>query len=181
MKISNKEYFAEVNAIAKSIVQEAMQQVENNKVDAEELISDSLLHETIDSHRWIIYYGYNLEVYQHSDNKDYCIDNLGGDCLSHSLKERGVEGLHQALAYWCLYADVKEQLDQAMDEYENNLQEEILDLSYEELLTMCEEKELIGIMACIATDEHNLLNTENLSEEDYDEYKLQMRMKIVNA
>lgn len=180
MKISNKEYFAEVNAIAKSIIQDAMEQADNNREDAEELISDSLLHEAIDGHQWIIYYGYNLEVYEHSDNSDYYIENFGDDCLAHSLKEGGLNGLHQALAFWGLYADVNDKIQEYLDEYENNLQE-ILDLSYEELLTMCEEKELIGIMACIATDEHNLLNTENLSEEDYDEYKLQMRMQIVNA
>lgn len=175
MKITNQEYFAEVNAIAKAIVQDAMQQTDNNREEAEELIMDTLLHETVDGHQWIIYYGYNLDVYQHSDNQDYYIDNLGADDAGHALKERGLDGLHQALAYWCLYADVDDKINDCLDEYENGLS----DHSYDELLELCKEKGLPLTLACIATDEHNLLNTENLGYAAYQEYKEQVKQSII--
>lgn len=116
MKISSQEYFAEVKAIAEDIVKDAMEQVDGNRDDALDLINDHLLHEAIDNHQWVIYYAYNLDVYNHSDNKDYYVDNFGTDELSYALKENGLDGLHQALAFWCLYADV---LDKSFSILEN--------------------------------------------------------------
>jgi len=37
------------------------------------------------------------------------------------LKEKGLSGLHSALAFWALYADVYDAIDNALDEYEDKL------------------------------------------------------------
>lgn len=121
-QITSAQYWNEVNSLAQMIAEEAMQQADNDRSDAEELINDSLLHETIDGHQWIIYYAYNLDVYQHSDNSSYMIDNIGG--ASEILEEKGLNGLHCALAFWALYADVQEKIADALDEVENNIEEE---------------------------------------------------------
>ena len=112
-QITSAQYYNEVNSLAKTIAEEAMQQADNDRSDAEELINDTLLYETIDGHQWVIYYAYNLDVYQHSDNSNYLIDNIGGE---EELLGQGLDGLHQALAFWALYADVQEKISDALDE-----------------------------------------------------------------
>ena len=122
--ITSSQYWNEVQSLAVSIAEDAMSYYDNNRDEAEELINDSLLHETIDGHQWIIYNAYNLDVYQHSDNSDYYIDNFGGDDAAYVLKEKGLDGLHQALAFWSLYADVQDKIDEALDGVENNIEEQ---------------------------------------------------------
>lgn len=121
--ITSSQYWDEVQDLAVSIAEDAMASCDNNREEAEELINDSLLHETIDGHQWIIYYAYNLDVYQHSDNSDYYIDNFGGDDAAFVLKEKGLDGLHQALAFWSLYADVQDKIAEALDGVESSIKE----------------------------------------------------------
>lgn len=114
------EYYQQIKAIASELVDEAFSEYHDvdNIEDAEELINDSLLHETIDGHQWVIYNGYNVDVMRYSDNEDYYIDNFGAEDAGTILQDRGLSGLHNVIAYWCMYADVQEQLDSAFDEYE---------------------------------------------------------------
>ena len=121
--ITSSQYWNEIQSLAVSIAEDAMAHCDNNRDEAEELINDSLLHETIDGHQWIIYSAYNLDVYQYSGNSDYYIDNFGGDDAAFVLKERGLDGLHQALAFWSLYADVQEKIGEALDGVESNIEE----------------------------------------------------------
>ena len=117
MNITANEYWLEVNNIANSLLTDNKADYED-KEELEEAINDTLLHETIDGHQWIIYYSYNLCVYQHSQYQDYYINNLGVECMAESLKQGGLQGLHQGLAYWCLYADVQEALCSVLEDLE---------------------------------------------------------------
>lgn len=117
--ITSSQYWKEIQDLAVSIAEDAMSQCDDNREEAEELINDSLLHEAIDGHNWVIYYAYNLEVYQYSDNADYYIDNFGTDDAAHVLRNKGLTGLHQAIAFWALYADVQERIGEALDSVEN--------------------------------------------------------------
>jgi len=119
-----QEYYSEVNAIAEALVAEAMAEHDNDAEQAMEDINDSRLHETVDGHQWIIYYNYNLSIIEHSGNCDYVIDNIGIDSAGEALKNGGINGLHQAVAYWALYADVYELLQDKMDEYVDSLDSE---------------------------------------------------------
>jgi hypothetical protein len=122
MQLSGVEYWKEVSALAEMIVSEAADTFDRDTVL--EKIRDVLLHETIDGHQWIIYYAYNLSVLEHSDNSDYMVDNLGAESAGEVLKDSGLSGLHSALAFWALYADVQDHIDSALDEYESNLESE---------------------------------------------------------
>ena len=122
--ITSSQYWNEIQSLAVSIAEDAMASCDNNREEAEELINDSLLFETIDGHQWVIYYAYNLDVYQHSNNPDYYIDNFGGDDAAYVLKEKGIDGLHQVLAFWALYADVQEKIGEALDGVESNIEEQ---------------------------------------------------------
>ena len=117
--ITSSQYWTEVETLATQIAQDAMSQCDNVRSDAEELIADSLMHETIGAHQWVIYNAYNLELLQYSDNSDYYVDNLGMDDAALVLKEGGLNGLHQALAFWALFADVQGKINDALDEIED--------------------------------------------------------------
>lgn len=116
MTLTYKEYHNGVYSLALDIAREALGQAKYNKNDAMELINDCLLHEFIDGDEWVIYNAYHLQVLEHSNNADYMVDNLGTDCLAYVLEKGGLSRLHCALAFWALYADVNEQLDNALDE-----------------------------------------------------------------
>ena len=115
---SSSQYWNEVEALANQIAQDAMEQTDNDRNEAEELINDSLLFETIDGHQWVIYNAYHLDVLQYSDNSDHYVAEFGTEDAALVLKERGLDGLHQALAFWALYADVQEKISDALDEIE---------------------------------------------------------------
>lgn len=117
-EITHNQYWDEVKSLAASIAEEAMEQADNDRDQAEELINDSILHETIDGHQWVIYYAYNLGVIEHSDNESYYEDNFGGDDIAATLKDGGINKLHTVMAFWCLYADVQNKIPGALDKIE---------------------------------------------------------------
>lgn len=127
--ITAQQYWAEVSAIAANLVSEAADYTDCNTADTFDRdtildhINDSALHETIDGHQWVIYYAYNLDIYEHSDNSDSAIDEFGSDWAGELLKQSGLSGLHQGIAFWAFHRDVYEALDNALDDYENNLPE----------------------------------------------------------
>lgn len=116
------EYYTEINNIAAELVSEAMEQTENDCDAAEELINDSLLHETIDGHQWIIYYSYNDEIISHSSNDEYYRDMYGNEDIGRIVADQGLDHLKTIIAYWAMYADVQEVLENAFDEYETELE-----------------------------------------------------------
>ena len=127
--ITEFDYNKDVNDTAIDLVQTAYDNLgydgkELTRENAEELINDSLLHETIDGHQWIIYYAYNLDVLKYSRNADYMNDNFGADSLADALSKGGINSLHTALAFWALYADVQDQLSSALDDYERQNESE---------------------------------------------------------
>ena len=120
---SSSQYWSEVQSLAVTIAEDAMAQCDNNRDEAEELINDSLLFETIGAHQWVIYNAYNLDVLQYSGNSDRYVDEFGVDDAAIVLKESGLNGLHQALAFWALYADVLERIADALDGVESKIEE----------------------------------------------------------
>ena len=121
--ITSSQYWIEVEALATQIAQDAMSQCDNSREEAEELINDSLLFETIGAHQWVIYNAYNLDILQYSDNSYHYVEEFGVEDAILVLKERGLDGLHQSLAFWALYADVQEKISEALDEIEESLTE----------------------------------------------------------
>ena len=91
----------------------------NDKDDLEELLNDRVLHEVIDGCEWVIYNRHHLPIIQYSKNDEYMLDNFGSDSLEASLKENGLSGLHSAMAFWALYADVSERVHDILSDYES--------------------------------------------------------------
>lgn len=96
-EISYGEYWKEVASLAKQVTKEAR--------ELDEDIYD-VLHETIDSHQWVIYTAYNFDVLRHSPNDDYSFVNFGRESI---CDKTGIKWA--ALAYGALYGDVCDHAD----------------------------------------------------------------------
>ena len=116
------QYYEEVHAIAQYIADTAMDEHNNDREEAEEYINDTLLHETIDGHEYVIYTCNNLDVIQHSQNEDYLEENLGSESVMAALKT-GISGLHCAMAFWAMYTDVQDIIGDVLDLVELKLEE----------------------------------------------------------
>jgi hypothetical protein len=123
-EITSSDYWSEISSIAESLATDAVNACDGDKDDALDKINDYMLHETVDGHQWVIYNAYNADVMRHSDNEDYYIDNFGTDDAGHVLKESGLSGLHNVIAFWCMYADVQDRLDDALDDAVEKWEEE---------------------------------------------------------
>lgn len=121
--ITNKEYWDEVRSLAYGVCEDAYDGADSAQ-DYEETLSE-MLFETIDGHQWVIYCAYNLPVLQLSDNAEYMIDNFGEDSVADSFKRGGLSGLHTALAFWAMYADVQEEIQGITDAIERRYEEEV--------------------------------------------------------
>lgn len=131
MTISYTEYWTEVSDLATNIIEEAIcNNFENEETDTDqvmEIIQDTVLHEAIDGHQWVIYYHNNMDVIQHSDNDEYMIDNFGIESVGETLQGSGLSGLHSSLAFWALHADASEKIhdliDESIEEHNSRLEE----------------------------------------------------------
>lgn len=102
--ISLAEYAAECTAIAREIVEEC---------EGDEDTINDRLHETVDGHQWIIYTYYNAQVLTHSRNKDAYFENFG------KLEVESYSDAMAKMAYAALEADVRAELDSALEWYRN--------------------------------------------------------------
>ena len=111
MSITSSEYRAELKYLAASLLDENKEEASERGDSVLEFIMDNGLdHETVDGHQWMIYYSYSLDIIKHSSNEDYMVDNLGDESLGHALKNGGLNGLHQAIAFYAMLADLNEAL-----------------------------------------------------------------------
>ena len=115
-EITSSEYWNEINELADDLCRETFEDCLGDVSAAESQIQDYRLHELVDGHQWVIYNYYNQFVMQHSDNTDYYIDNFGSDDAGNILKERGLSGLHNTLAYFCMYADISDLISDKLEQ-----------------------------------------------------------------
>ncbi len=102
-EFTKQKQWAEVESTAQSIIEEVAE-------NGEDL--NDYLFETIDSSEYAIYNYYHLPIIQFSDNEDYYIDNFGSDDAANVLKDKGLTGLHAAIAFWAFYADVSDKISE---------------------------------------------------------------------
>lgn len=117
--ITQSSYNEEIKDIATNLVDELMSENDNDRSEAEELAYDRL-HETIDGHQWVIYSAYNDEVLKYSDNDEAYQDCYDNESLGALVAEKGIDGVKPMMAYFAMYQDVSEQLEQAFDDFEEN-------------------------------------------------------------
>lgn len=106
-EITQTEYDAEIEQIAR----EALKGEREYGQDA-----GDTAWETVDSHRWIIYTSYAMQIpsLAYSDGADL----LDGQDLGSTYLESGLDGLHSLIAFACMYEDVQAKIFELRNEYE---------------------------------------------------------------
>ena len=108
--ITNKqEYYKEIQDLAHDIWAEALDQSDNDKDEAQELIND-LVHEVVDGHQWVIYYHYHDQVIRYSMNSDAYLDIYDNESLGDYVRDNGVDGLNTMMSYWAMQQDVTDNI-----------------------------------------------------------------------
>ena len=105
--LSRKEYQTEVNELAHDIWSEALEQSDNDKDDAQDLINETI-HERVDGHHWVIYTRYHHAILAHSTNENafqdvYC-DHTAGEYLANN----GIDAMITTMAFYAIEADVRD-------------------------------------------------------------------------
>lgn len=127
--LSLQQYNQEVQSLAKAIVQDVLDSLDIEGLQPEQvqdLFDENLYdttHEAIDSHEYIIYTAYHLPILQYSDNANYMVEELGNEIAGEVFHDKGLDGLHQALAYWAMLADTQEAIHELQDDIEEKIQE----------------------------------------------------------
>jgi hypothetical protein len=101
-----KHYMDSVESIADEVIER-----EKNGDD----LGDAM-HEAIDGSWWIIYNHAALAVMQHTRNDDYGLDE--GLVDLSSSKDQSFASVVQQFAFWAMYADVLDALDDARERWE---------------------------------------------------------------
>ena len=116
MIIKNHDYWKEIREIASDLIKDI--RVENPAFNDDDLLDEchDRLYGIIDNHEWVIYHGNNLSVLEHSNNREFMVEHFGDDDVAQVLKEKGINGLHSALAYWAMFADTLDQFGVLMKE-----------------------------------------------------------------
>jgi len=105
--LSRKEYQTEINELAHDIWNEALEQSDNDKDEAEELIHH-YVHEAVDGHQWVIYNCYHTQVLQHAINDTAYLDVYDDAALGELVKDKGVDGLHMTMTYFAMTQDIQD-------------------------------------------------------------------------
>jgi hypothetical protein len=123
MNITAQEYQEEINSLAQDLVSELSEEIkaENDYDEVLEGVRETIqdrIHETVDSHQWVIYYSYNSDVIQHSDNEDAYLDVYDNESLGQIVAEKGVEQLGTIRAYFAMYQDLAEACQEEIEKLE---------------------------------------------------------------
>ena len=119
--ITRKEYIKEIEELATCLVDDARDELDDlndlvNRENVMDWIMDNALHEAIDGHQWIIYYTYNDDVLRYTSNVGAYEDAYDNESLGELVKEKGFDGAKMMMAYYAMYNDVLEQLEEAIED-----------------------------------------------------------------
>ena len=112
--ITHREYRDEIRDLAEDLYKGAMEEHPEDEDYRNAYILERV-NERVDGHQWIIYYAYNLAVYEHSPNADAYEDLYENADLGSVLAGNGLRSLHALIAACAMQADIEQavyQLDQ---------------------------------------------------------------------
>ena len=112
LEFTSTEYHREISDLADYLYSEALDQNDNDHDLAVEEIHDQLLHETVDSHQWVIYTYSNELVEQFSDNAEAFKDVYDNESVGALVADRGLEALKPIIAYFAMYQDISDRLNE---------------------------------------------------------------------
>ena len=108
LEFTSSEYHKEINDLAANLYSEALEQNDNDHDLAVEAIHDSLLHEVVDSHQWVIYTYSNELVERFSANAEAFKDVYDNESLGALVADQGLDSVKPIIAYFAMYQDISE-------------------------------------------------------------------------
>ena len=110
MIINKQEYYKEITSLSQDIWAEALNQADNDKDEAHNLIK-GILCEVLDHHQWLNtnqhYYG---QIMRYSMNSDAYLDIYDNESLGDYVRDNGVDGLHVTMSRYAMYQDVTDNI-----------------------------------------------------------------------
>ena len=132
--ITRQSYWDEIRSLA----DDAIEAWRDGDVADRDALSD-WIHETIDGHKWIIYYALRADVLRYTDNKE-AYEEFGG--LDHC---DGLDAVMVYAAYCAMAADLTAQINAQWDDDEETMRDNIDAEDWSAVLDWAD---------CIDTDEH---------------------------
>ena len=112
LEFTSTEYYREISDLADDLYSEALEQNDNDHDLAVEAIHDSLLHEVVDSHQWVIYTYSNELVEQFSANAEAFKDVYNNESIGALVADQGLEALKPIIAYFAMHQDISDHLNE---------------------------------------------------------------------
>ena len=110
LDFNSNEYHVEISDIALDLYDEALEQNDNNRESAMDAISDNLLHELVDGHRWVIYTYSNELVARFSDNSEAYLDCYDNESIGQLVSDKGLDAVKPIVAYFAMYRDILDEI-----------------------------------------------------------------------
>jgi flagellar biosynthesis chaperone FliJ len=127
--MDSREYHNEIMDLAKEVIQAVIDEGADYY---------DRLHEVIDSHKWIIYNRFHMEVIAHTNNEEAYQEVYGAEDFGRLVIDRGVSVLFQTIAFFAMEADVRDELRDLAEKAIEEQQAKIDELREE--ITRLEEK-----------------------------------------
>ena len=99
------EYYNEIADISRDTWREVLEESNGDKDQASDLMQARVL-DIIDGHQWVIYTHYHDQVLRYSTNSEAYLDVYDNDALGDLVRDKGVDALNMAMAYFAMQADV---------------------------------------------------------------------------
>ena len=115
--ITSTEYRNEINDSAINLIDELMDELDNDLDAVEDVLYDRI-HETVDSHEWIIYTYHNAFVVKFSSNYEAYRDVYDNESLGALVADKGSEGLACVMAFFAMSVDLTEKCNEILEEKE---------------------------------------------------------------
>ena len=111
LEFTSSEYHREISDLADNLYSEALDQNNNDHDLAVEAIHDQLLHQTVDSHPWVIYTYSSELVERFSDNAEAFKDVYDNESIGALVADQGLDAVKPIIAYFAMYQDISDRLN----------------------------------------------------------------------
>jgi hypothetical protein len=111
LEFTSIEYHREISDLADNLYSEALEQNNNDHESAIDAIHDQLLHQTVDSHPWVIYTYSSELVERFSDNAEAFKDVYDNESIGALVADQGLDAVKPIIAYFAMYQDISDRLN----------------------------------------------------------------------
>ena len=115
-------YFAFIENNARNYLAECVERVGCDLDDVLEEAAEGL-HELAGSLEIAIYNHHHLPILQYSMYADEFADEFGAECAGDILKDKGLNGLHAAVAEYCIWGDLNDWINDEAEDYVESILE----------------------------------------------------------